>query len=66
MPLPDTANVGDPGHVTDHNMLTAALTPLAGGTAGQVPTKASATDFDFTWAAPSGGSSLSPFLLMGA
>jgi len=35
--LPDTAGLGDPGHITDHNLLTTALTALESTVAAKAP-----------------------------
>jgi hypothetical protein len=35
--LPDTANLGDPGHITDHNLITTALSTLDTAVAAKAP-----------------------------
>jgi hypothetical protein len=35
--LPDTANLGDPGHITDHNLITTALGSLETSLAAKAP-----------------------------
>ena len=57
--LPNTANIGDPDHTADHNLIVTALTELdgrvslpAGGTVDQVLAKQSSTDGDAVWVDP--------------